>query len=280
MKHNKRRNVGIVYEMLARCISESMLEGSRTTASSAMKVLKKYFGKDQPLAKELAIHQAVMSARGVELPLARRIIAEAMREAAELDRRLCDIKKSNLIKEINYGFGQDFFDRFRIPEYRALASVHLLIQSAGSCKSLTEKIDRATLEESVVKFMCSGVERTRTVVAEGRDSVAFKIASSEFKKVYGKALLPEQVALLEAFNVASMGGERKTYRALAENARKGSIDCIGKYLRTEDCKNDPVLSERVNKVLGEISSMKISLSEGCLEDLMNAQGLCAEMAAE
>lgn len=280
MKHNKRRNVGIVYEMLVRCVSESMLEGNRPVASSAMRVLKKYFGEGQPLARELAIHRAIMSNRGVSVSLARKIIAESMREAIELDRKLCDIKKSNLIKELNYGFGQNFFDRYRIPEYRALASAHLLIQSAGQARTLNEKVDRAALEESVVRFMCSRPQAKTITISEDRDGLALRLAIKEFQKVFGKSLLPEQGALLESFNLASMGGDRRGFKTLAERIRSEAVDSISRYLRQEDCQNDKILSERVSKVLESLKGLKVDVNEACLEDLMNAQGLRKEMEAE
>jgi hypothetical protein len=271
MKHNKRRNVGIVYEMLARCVSESMLDDDRARATSAMKLLKKYFAKGQPLANELAIHQAIMSRRGVSLPLARRIIAEAIKDAAGIDRKLCEIKKSNLIKELNYGFGRDFFDRYRIPEYRALASVHMLIQSSGASRTLIERVERATLEESIVQFMCSTPSSGFVVPDERRNSFTLRIANEEFARTIGSELHPEQSALLEAYNLAAMGGDRKRFRELAEDARRRSVTSISRYMGSSECASDPVLLERVGRVLESLRGLKVSLNEGCLEDLMNAQ---------
>jgi hypothetical protein len=280
MKHNKRRNVGIVYEMLVRCVSESMLDEDRGRANLAMKMLRKYFGKGQPLAGELSIHQAIMSRRGVSLPLARKIIAEAVRSVSSVDKKLCEIKKSNLIKELNYGFGRDFFDKYRIPEYRALASVHMLIQSAGAARDLTERVDRATLEESIVQFMCASPRVESVVPDEHRNSFTLKLANEEFNRTIAGDLHAEQSALLEAYGVAVMGGDRSRFRRLAEEAKSSSVAAMSRYMKTAECASDPVLLERAGKVLDSLRGLRVSVDEGCLEDLMNAQDMSRLTEAE
>ena len=49
--HNKKRNVGIIYEQLVRKVSESLVEGDMDRANLVLDILKKNFRKGTELNK-------------------------------------------------------------------------------------------------------------------------------------------------------------------------------------------------------------------------------------
>ena len=51
MKHNKKRNVGIVYELLLKHISTKLLEGNKKEAKIATRLIEKHFKKGTELYK-------------------------------------------------------------------------------------------------------------------------------------------------------------------------------------------------------------------------------------
>ena len=52
MKHNKKRNVGIVYELLLKHISTKLLEGNKKEAKIATRLIEKHFKKGTELRSE------------------------------------------------------------------------------------------------------------------------------------------------------------------------------------------------------------------------------------
>ena len=125
-KHNKKRDTGLVYEFLVRKLSQTMVEKDTSSYQKTMDILRKYYGDGAILAEERELFDVIMNARGLSEVAARRVLGEVQRVAKSMDARKIDIKKSNLIKEINYTFGRDFFSNHRVPTYRLLASIQML----------------------------------------------------------------------------------------------------------------------------------------------------------
>ena len=59
MKHNKKRNVGIIYELLLQHISTKLLEGNKKDAKVATKIIEKHFNKNTELYKEFRLFNAL-----------------------------------------------------------------------------------------------------------------------------------------------------------------------------------------------------------------------------
>ena len=59
MKHNKKRNVGIIYELLLKHISTKLLEGNKKEAKIATKLIERHFKKGSELYKEFRLFNAL-----------------------------------------------------------------------------------------------------------------------------------------------------------------------------------------------------------------------------
>jgi len=59
MKHNKKRNVGIIYELLLNYISRNIVEGKNLEAKKASKIVEKHFRKGTELYKEFKLFNAL-----------------------------------------------------------------------------------------------------------------------------------------------------------------------------------------------------------------------------
>src|SRR4029078_13418989 len=94
--------------------------------------------------------------RGVSERLARRIVDElksaGMRSMPR--RSLIESSKSSLIHEMNRVIRRDIFDRFRVPDYTAHASIGILI-NRGIEGRLEEGVDLARVEDHLIGFLVS-----------------------------------------------------------------------------------------------------------------------------
>lgn len=268
LSHNKKRNCGMVYRMLLKCLSESLVERDTKKGEAALGILKKYFAEGSPLSRELALHRVILENRGVDEHVARRVIADVVKESRELDFRVLDIKKSNVIKEINYSFGQEFFDRYRIPEYRAIASIHLLIQQRKGVQNITESADRARLEESIIKYMTSTPSKpTITRPDPDRNGLALKIAVDSFNKEFA-GLDSRQKNILDAYIVGAVKQDYTRFNRLVESQRVDIESGISEYLRSDEVRSDLVFTERLQQVLKSVVEMKVDDPKQTLEDVM------------
>ena len=60
-RHNKKRNSGLLYELLIRKISRSLVEGDNKSASISKLIVKKYFSAGTELHKEYRLINALVN---------------------------------------------------------------------------------------------------------------------------------------------------------------------------------------------------------------------------
>ena len=96
-QHNKKRNVGIIYEQLLRRTSAFMLENDEKKALDCVKITKKYFKPGSELYREFRLFQALLNTTTKSEPLAVRILEEARRGAKMFSQQQLDIEKFQTI---------------------------------------------------------------------------------------------------------------------------------------------------------------------------------------
>jgi len=108
-KHNKKRNVGIVYELLLKYISSNLIEGNKVEAKKATKIIEMNFRKGTELYKEFRLFNALATSKVSNTHTVASILSEAKNAARKFNLKKLDREKSNLIKDINYKLDKNFF---------------------------------------------------------------------------------------------------------------------------------------------------------------------------
>ena len=83
--HNKKRNVGLIYEQLIRYASKCLLEGKAERAETAMKIMKDHFKPGSELYKEFRLFNALVQTSVSSESLAIRVLDEAKKAALTHD---------------------------------------------------------------------------------------------------------------------------------------------------------------------------------------------------
>jgi len=246
-KHNKKRDSGLIYEFLVRRMSESLIDGDSVGYKSALAIAKRYFSQGQVLDRERQLFEAIISTCGVKETVARGIIREVSSAAVKLDHRLIDIKKSNVIKEIHRTFGKEFFSSYRLSEYKAYASIQLLINGCNPNSTLTESIQRVQLEESLVAYM-SMSEKGKVDESVGADPLVYRIAIKKFNERYNDTLTEGQKKLLSSYIVAlassNFDGEKQV-RSLLKRERKRIIMEIASSSVIKEIREDKTMAGKL-----------------------------------
>jgi len=279
--HNKRRNVGLTYEFLVRRVGKALLEKDRPALARSVSVLRKFFSPGEPLASELGLFD-VVTRRGLSEPEARSVISELRRHAAEVDaatRSRRDVRKNLLLKEVSRAFGRGFWDEFRIPDYRAYASVHMLLERLGpSPRLLSEDTDRIRLEEVLVRHMVS-IPPPPPPAPPTVDALSLALATKGFDGLYRQALLPEQREVVSRLLRSHSSRELADTRRWMSEGLSRSLSNISKFVADEDISRDDVMRERMGRVLSRVDETRGLSLEALAEELMLHQRLLAELSS-
>lgn len=248
-KHNKKRNTGLVYEFLVRRLSQTMLDGNKDAQRTTLGIIRKYYDIESgPLSEERELFEVVKNTRGVSESVARQVLNEVQRAARKMDANKIDIKKSNLIKEINYAFGQDFWDEHRIPDYRVLASIQMVIDASRGGASLTESISKIQLEEGLVQFMVSkgGAQMLKPVQSEV-DSLVMRMVAKRFEEKYKNSLNSSQKKMLERYIRLQVTGDERPFKEyMAEEAQRISKS-LDKATTMREVIEDAVMTKKLDE---------------------------------
>ena len=100
--HNKKRNVGIIYEQVMSFICEKLMEDNSLEAEKAINIIKENFNNNTQLRKEFKLFKALAETHDITGNLANLIISEAKSACNKMfDSQKLEKEKSKLIKDLN-----------------------------------------------------------------------------------------------------------------------------------------------------------------------------------
>jgi hypothetical protein len=137
LKHSKYKNTGILFEMLVRKLTSETLSSSKTTT---VDIIKKYFGKNTELAKELYLYNALLKEQYKSEAQALDYIRTIKSTHSKLNQSLLKRQRYNLVKEISDRFNFDDISKIHINNYKTLASIYMIFeyQETDNPKQLLE----------------------------------------------------------------------------------------------------------------------------------------------
>lgn len=278
-KHNKKRNTGLVYEFLVRRLSQAMLDNDKRAQQSTLSLVRKYYDpQNGPLFEEKELFDVVKNTRGVTESVARQVIKEVQKHARAMDARQLDIKKSNLIKEINYTFGKDFWESHRIPDYRLLASIQMVVDASRGDATLTESVSKIQLEEGLVQYMSSkGGPQLAAASKSEIDHMVMKMVAKRFEEKYSKSLIGSQKKLLEKFIRYQVTGDIKQLADLVVSEIKRINESLIRAKTMNEVLTDKVMSEKMEEAHKNLLKTGGMSMEQQVEEIMMYQKLVEEV---
>ena len=250
-QHNKKRNVGIIYEQLLRRTSAFMLENDEKKALDCVKITKKYFKPGSELYREFRLFQALLNTTTKSEPLAVRILEEARRGAKMFSQQQLDIEKSRLISEINRTIDDPEFFNQPVKEYRLYATIQTLINDWR--KSDDASLLRVTdYEQKLVEWLSKDKEENPDVsnmTDENVNALSVKIMTEKFEKKWAGKLTHEQASLIKDY---VMG---RTDVNLLETTKRRVIRGLKRLKESTD---SDVLLEKIDRINKQVSEINVS----------------------
>ncbi len=268
LKHQKRRNVGLVYEVLVREVTAAVIAEDRDRAARATNIIQEHLAPGTLLGEELIVHQSAIGHRGCGSSTARRIVDElraaGIRLSTKRERR--DRAKTGLIHEINRSLGKDCFDRHRIPDYTAHASIGLVL-GKGLGQRLDEGMELVRVEEALVSWLAASPS---AAVPFDRDAttLAYRNAIRVFEEEIGQELTGPQRELLRERVRTDLGGNPAPLTRLYGRQRSELLKFFEGSRSDEAIVADEQMRDRLQETIVELRSPAGPPDEQALERLM------------
>jgi hypothetical protein len=126
LKHSKYKNTGILFEILVRKLTSETLSSNKTVT---VDIIKKYFGRNTELSKELQLYNALVKEQQFKSDAQAldfiRMITESHHK---LNHSVLKRQKYNLVKEISNKFIFEDLAKIHISNYKTLASIYMLFE--------------------------------------------------------------------------------------------------------------------------------------------------------
>jgi len=198
-KHNKKRNVGIIYELLLRNISNCLIENRKKDAQKALNIIENRFKKGTELYKEFRLFNALVKTNASGTHVAAAILQEAKIGSKNINDKKLDIEKSALIRDINYKLNDNNFYYRSINDYTDYATVQTVMNEWRK----SEYSNIAKVAEYENKIIQRLIENKNSVVDYDRptesDALIFKLMTEKINQRYENKLNEEQKNIIRYY---------------------------------------------------------------------------------
>mgnify|MGYP001359850847 FL=1 len=230
LKHSKFKNTGILFELLVRQIASDTLSDNTCYAT---KIIQNHFRKGSQLARELKLYQSLTKENFDSEYKASEFLNIILKERAKLNEGVLRREKYNLIKSIKDSYIIEDFFKYRVSNYREMASAYKLFENVESTSPKEYVECKNTIFEAITT--------DKVVIKEEK-------VSEEYSKQPKEVRLLAYKFLVDSFN--------SKYSGLSESQKlilKNYINNID----NSDTLRKFVVSE-VAKLRRELKSIKIS----------------------
>ena len=252
--HNKKRNVGIIYEQLLRSVAQFLVEGEEQKRKKTLSIIKNHFCPGSELYKEFRLFNALVKTTVESPSLATRILTEAKEAAIASDEQRLRHEKAKLIKEINQQLDDANFYNQRVEDYRSYATIQTLLNDwRRGTKSDLGRI--AKYENQMVKWLTTEKTQYESNTLDKNDDInrlTVKIMSEKFNKKYANSMSAEQSDIIQEYVIYRNSGEDVM---LVKRLEAMKADAIGELSVFVEASQNKVLYEKFTHVKDNIASV-------------------------
>ena len=129
LKHSKYKNTAILFEMLVQKLTSETLTSDK---SVTIDIIKKYFGRNTELSKELQLYNLLVKEQFKSDARALDYIRSIKETHHKLNHAAIKRQRYNLVKEISDNFIFENMSKIHIKNYKVLASINMLFEYEDS----------------------------------------------------------------------------------------------------------------------------------------------------
>jgi len=262
IKHNKLRNTGILFELLARQITSDVLENKKEGV--AVKLMREFFNSKRELGKELMLYRTFFNVQNVSEQKAFQLLQLVTEQRKHLDQMTLNTQKYLLIKEIKKNFDLKEFFSARIPSYKIYASIYKTFDAAvNGVGDITNIEELANSQFTIVEHLSGNTsnkelkestELSKFIRGQEDDIryLSYKILIERFNEKY-KGLDDTQKKLLQEYilNISNTA-KLKTYVQAESEQLSKEISKLSRRI------TDKVVRIKLSEVISQLNKIKVS----------------------
>jgi hypothetical protein len=254
--HNKKRNVGLVYEFLVRYVSRSLVEGRSDDAQKAVSILNRRFKPGTQLYNEFRLFNSLLVTHVSSGNVVNSILSEAKHATRRLNIKQLDNEKSKLIREINHTLQDPNFFNQSLTDYKMYATIQSLLKDWRSSTPDIAKV--AVLEDNLTEWILTkkqGIKDLESQKSKDVNDTIISVMSEKISKKYHGVLNDSQQDLIKEYVISIDGNNDKLSSAMSD-IRATTQSSIKNYMSSN---SDSFINEKFDNVLKIISSSDINM---------------------
>lgn len=212
LKHSKFKNTGILFELLVRQIASDTLANKD---SLALEIIKRHFKKGTELNKELKLYQSLTKENFDSQYAAQEFVNIILQERANLNESILRRQKYNLIKSIKESFVMEDFFKYRVSNYREMASVFKLFEYNQSTSPKEYVTCKNTILETITKadveIVTESTDKEYTSQPKEVRMLAYKFLVDSFNSKYTNLSETQKKVLRTYINNVDNSGKLRTF---------------------------------------------------------------------
>jgi len=279
IKHSKFKNTGLIFELLVKQIAADTLSKNE---SAAVGILKKYFGGNTVLAKELKLYDYILKNNSLSEAKAETVVSTITEISRKFNQKTLKESKYKLIADLKENYNIEDFFAIQVRDYKPLAALYCLLEAQNNPTLVNPEFlvnNKLTVLEHLTSSEIDKEAVKDTLIEEyskyDKDLrlLTYKILLEKFNSNY-KSLLPEQKNILKEFitSVNSTTRLRNLVNEEVEKIRKEVNELANKI-------KDEVIKIKLQEVLKGINLIKKTekITDNHLINLMQYYDLVNEM---
>ena len=256
LKHSKYKNTGILFEMLVRKLTSETLSSNK---SVTVDIIKKYFGRNTELSKELQLYNALLKEQFRSEAHALDYIRTVKATYLKLNQAVLNRQKYNLVKEISDKFVFTDMAKMHINNYKELASIYLIFEydETDNPKQLLE-CKNVILEHGLLterkKFVTDPVIESFTSQPKDVRLLSYKLLVDKFNEKYS-VLDESQKQLLNKY--ITHVNDTTELRGYIQKIIPGIKRELAEQSKTIDDQVTKIKVSKLSEMLCNVENMKV-----------------------
>ena len=273
LKHNKKRNVFIIYEQLISLVTRLASQGNNTEANYIVQFIKENFNGKKEIGKQLKLMEEILYKKGYDKKTAEKILEETLNQISCLSKEKLEKEKTILIEKINRKISKDLF-KFPIKTYKAAASAQMLINETFDVNKKISPTEKIKIKNLLINRISDSSQKKNE---EKVDNLTLAIMCSKFNKRYANIMNEGQKEILSAWSTYLIDNNEKKMSNVLDNKISFLKRTLSKHIESPKHKgsdHEPFISESYNKLINN----KYDLTEQSIYEVMRFYDLVEDLS--
>jgi len=256
VKHNKKRNVGLLFAQLSQSVSESMVEGDSKKAAKTLSIIKKHFVPGTELFKEFRLFRAIMVTSVPTDSLASSIIFEAKAASRNINTKTLTQQKSSLIKDINYEMNESSFYNRRVADYKTFATVQTLLSEWRNRDPNLSVMAKFETELHTHLLKEKKLQNLDDLKSADANHLVVDIMRKKIEEKFGSQLTSSQLSLLKEY--VFFDHENDNFSQKLSEIKRSTILALSNF--EERCDNQ-IIKTQIPRVRESVDALPTDTSD-------------------